>query len=385
MITKLLTKNDLPQFSEVSSTSFIHDAAETEFDETKDIFGTFIDNGKTLISQIECGYKSSFYGEKPLLCAAVGGVASKPEYRRLGGVRATFNKVFEAALNKGCAVSILYPFSIEYYRKFGYETIFKYINARCSFKAFEKIERFTDVTIATKDKKDEITEVYRKNAQKSNMMFERSDGEGFCLTPYNSCKYTYFINDDEGSGYIFFSANRTERTIKVDEILFSDKKALLKLLGFLRSYDGNYDTVIFEKLPVNTPVLNMLSDENRLISRNLLYGGSARILDIKAVLEANKYPLSYGKFAVKITDKEIESNNGVYFTEYENGKCKVTKKDSGEYDISLDAPAAARIFLAGEGLTLNDISYIDNVEIKTDCEDFLRAFPKRTTCFYEDF
>ncbi len=385
MITKLLTKNDLPQFSEVSSTAFIHDAAETEFDETKDIFGTFINDGKTLISQIECGYKTLFYGEKPLLCAAVGGVASKPEYRRAGGVRATFNKVFENAITKGCAVSILYPFSIEYYRKFGYETIFKYINAQCSFKAFEKIERFTDVTVATEDKKDELTEIYRKIAQKSNKMFERNDGEGFCLTPYNSCKYTYFINQGEDLGYIFFTPNRSERTIKVDEILFSDKETLLKLLGFLRTYDGNYDTVVFEKLPLNTPVLNMLSDENRLIKRNLFHGGSGRILDIKAVLEANKYPLSYGKFAVKIIDKEIESNGGIYFVEYENGKCKVTKKDFGEYDISLDAPAAARILLAGEGLTLNEIGYIDNVEIKTDCEDFLKAFPKRTTCFYEDF
>lgn len=385
MVTRKLNKEtDFRQFSEVSASAYIHNIEEMVFEEDKDIFGTFLDDG-TLISQIECGFMPLIYCGKPIVCAAVGGVASKPEYRRLGGVRETFNGVFENALNNGALVSILHPFSIGYYRKFGYETIFRYLNAHCSFKAFEKIERFTDVTLATKEHTEIIGEIYGNVAQKSNMMFERKNGRGFCLEPYKECKYIYFVNDGDSKGYIYILPDRSTRTINVEEIVFSDKTALIKLLGFLRTYDGNYDFVNINKLPSNTPVLGLLSDENMLIKRKLLYGGSGRILDIEGILNATVYPEEKGEFSVKITDARIEKNNGIYCVRYENGKGSVLKTERGNYDIALDAPAAARLILAREGLTADEIAYIPNVEINGDCADFLRAFPKKTTFFYDGF
>ncbi len=384
MVSRLLTKNDWEQFSQVSSTAYIHDAAETTFEEDKDIFGTFTDDN-ILISQIECGFKTCAYGKNNLKCAAVGGVASRPEYRRLGGVRKTFNAVFEHALNNNCAISILYPFSISYYRKFGYETILKHLNVTCSFKSFENLERFSDVTLATEEHREKLSKIYETITNKCNIMFKRENGENFCLTPYNSMKYTYFSDNGESVGYIVISPNRPEKIIKVDEIGFTDKFALLNLLGFLRTYDGNYDTVIFEKLPLNTPVLNFIDDENKLVERKILYNGAARILDFEAVLKTNCYPNEKGKFSVKLTDKEIKKNNGIFSVEYENGVATVNKNISTNYDIALDTLAAARILLSGEGFTAENLSFIPNVEIKNNCNDFLRAFPKRTTIFYDAF
>lgn len=384
MISRLLTKADLEQFSQVSSTAYIHDAAETEFNETKDIFGTFIDDG-TLISQIECSFKTCWYGEVPIKCAAVGGVASRPDYRRLGGVRATFDAVFKNALQKDCAVSILYPFSIGYYRQFGYEPIFRYIKADCSFKAFEKISRTAEFTLLTEKHKAEIEEIYTKIAQNSNMMFARDNAEGFCMTPYNSLKHTYFVNNGDSAGYVFVSPDRPSKTIIVNEICFTDKKALTELLGVLRTYDGNYDTVVFDKLPLSSPVLGMLADENTLIKRTLLYGGAGRILDMEKVLKANRYPQSYGKFTLKITDNQIKANNAVFTVEYENGNCTISKNTQTEFDIALDIAAASRILLGRDGLSLDEISYLPDTEIKNACEDFIRAFPKRTTQFYDGF
>lgn len=385
MVTRKLNKEeDFKQFSEISASAYIHNIEETVFEEDKDIFGTFLDDG-TLISQIECGFMPLFYCKKPIICAAVGGVASKPEYRRMGGVRETFNGVFNHALSNGALISILHPFSIEYYRKFGYETIFRYIDAECSFKAFEKIERFTDVKLVSEDASDIISDIYNTVAQKSNMMFERKNGKDFCLEPYKECKYTYFVNDGTSKGYVYISPDRPSRTINVDEIVFTDKSALLKLLGFLRTYDGNYDFVNIHKLPVNTPVLSLLSDENTLIKRHLLYGGSGRILDVEGILNVTEYPREKGSFLIKIVDSQIEQNNGIYSVKYENGKATVEKTESGNYDIALDTPAASRIILAREGLTAEEISYIPNVEIKGNCTDFLRAFPKATTFFYVEF
>ena len=385
IIRKLEKETDFEQFAEVSASAYIYNIEETEFEEDVDNFGAFINDGKTLISQMECSFRKSIYCQKPLICASVGGVASKPEYRRLGGVREIFNKVFTYSREKGAHISILFPFSIGYYRKFGYETIFSYINAECSFKVFERIERFSQLTLATIEHKDILSDIYKTLTLKNHMMFTRENGKDFCFEPYKKSKFTYFYSEENSKGYITFTPHRPTRTLNVEELLFTDKNVLAKLLGFLRMYEGNYDFVSFTKLPLNSPVFSIIGDENNLVKRTLHYGGSGRILDITAVLSANEYPMEKGSFSLKITDEQIPENNGIYTVEYENGVGTVRKNESDFYDLSLDAPAAARVLLGGEGLNADQISYIPNTEVKTDCKDFAKAFPARTTLFYDSF
>ncbi len=385
MVVRKLTLDDYEQFSEVSASAYVYNAEETTFEEGVDNFGAFINDGKTLISQMECGFKHNFYCGNKIGCAAVGGVASKPEYRRMGGVRAVFNTAFEHAINEGAVVSILYPFSIEYYRKFGYEVILRCVHAQCSFKAFENIERFNEVTLARNEHKEIIKDIYTEIAKKQNMMFARDNYESFCFTPYKSCLYTYFVNRDDAKGYVTFTLNRSGRTVNISELLFSNKTALLNLLGFVRIYDGNYDSVNFDKLSVASPVFEVIKDENRLVNRVYTYEGAARILDVKKILEDTQYPNEKGCFSIKITDNQIDKNNGIFTVIYEGGKGTVKKDVSTEFDIAMDIPAVSRIVLGREGLTLDEMSYITNVKIKTDCVDFLRAFPKKTTVFYDVF
>lgn len=385
MFIRKLDKDDFQQFSEVSASAYIYDIDETTFEENVDIFGAFINDGETLISQMECGFRQNFYCGDKISCAAVGGVASKPEYRRMGGVRAIFDRVFEHAVDKGACVSILYPFSIEYYRKFGYETILRTLNAECSFKAFENIERFNEVTLAMEEHKDIIKNIYADIARDYNMMFCRDNCESFCFTPYKSCIYTYFINRDDAKGYVTLTLDRRARTVSISEILFSNKTALLNLLGFVKVFDGNYDTVIFEKIPVTSPVFEAIKDENRLVKRTYSYQGQGRILDFEKVLKSTVYPMQKGSFSVKLTDGQIAKNNGIFTVSYENGVCTVEKDITTQYDLAMDIPAASRIILGREGLNAEEISYINNVDVKTDCNDFLRAFPKKKTLFNDVF
>lgn len=385
MITRKLTKDDYKQFSEVSASAYIYNLEETEFEEHVDNFGAFINDGQTLISQLECGSRENYYDNTTLKCAAIGGVASKPEYRRMGGVRKLFNDVFRSSYDNGTAVSILYPFSIAYYRLFGYETILRCLSAECSFKTFEKIERYNDVTLATEENKKTLIEIYKNLAPKYNMMFARPGGETFCFTPYKSCCYTYYLNDTSHSGYVTFTLDRATRKVNVKELLFADKCALLRLLGFIKVFDGNYDFVVFNKLPVTSPVFEVIADENRLVKRTYTYEGQARIINMKKVLEATTYPKEKGSFSIKITDEQIPDNNGIFTVSYENGKCVVEKDSSDAFDIAMDIPSASRLILGREGLTIDEIKYLNNVTVVTDCADFLRAFPKKTTVFYDGF
>ncbi|MBO5065633.1 MAG: GNAT family N-acetyltransferase [Clostridia bacterium] len=390
MITRKLTKDDYTQFSEVSASAYIYNVEETEFVESVDNFGTFINNGQTLISQLECGFRENYYGNTTLKCAAIGGVASKPEYRRMGGVRKLFNDVFRYAYDNGAAVSILYPFSNGYYRLFGYETVLRCISAECSFKTFEKIERYNDVTLATEENKDSLIEIYKAMAPKYNMMFTRPNGESFCFTPYKNCCYTYFLNDEAHKGYVTFTLDRSSRKVTVTELLFADKCALLRLMGFIKVFDGNYDFVVFSKLPVSSPVFEVIADENRLVKRSYLYEGQARIINMQKVLEAAAYPKEQGVFSIKINDDQISENNGIYTVDYKDGKATILKDSVKAPDLEMDINTASRVILGREGLTSDELVYLNSVVLDgsfgdTGCEAFLKAFFKKTTMFYDIF
>ena len=103
---------------------------------------------------------------------------------------------------------------------------------------------------------------------------------------------------------------------------------------------------------------------------------------MKKLLEANTYPDEHGKFRILSID-EFEQNNGIFEVEYQNGKATVTHRTDGDYDISLTAPAAARLLLSGEGHNAQTAVYIDGVQIKGNADDFFRAFPHRPTRFVD--
>ena len=388
MFVRKLTQADARKADEVCSSAFICSVDdEPKLEEGVTYYGAFLDDGETLFSQIEVYNKDCFYGSGLLKCAGVGGVATKPEYRRRGGVRANFQKLFDDSAADGWDISILYPFSAAYYRLFGYETAFKNAWASYEFSVLGNIERNTSVELMTEKTLGEMLDLYNKIARRFNLMYKRTDGQCFHTDPYKEKAYTYFAvaPDGEKTGYVSLTPNRAESMILVTEIGFLNKAALVTLLGFLRTFDGNYKKLVFDKLPLNSPVFDILADENKLSERRFYNCGSARILNLENVLKANIYPKEKGSFILKSIDECIARNNGTFKVEYENGKAAITKADGEAPDITLNAPALARLLLAREGLDEKALYYIDGVEINGDITDFLKAFPHLTTAFYDGF
>ena len=82
-------------------------------------WAAFEDDDRTMMATMTViPWQATFDGQGVCM-AGIGGVASLPQYRRSGAIRACF----EAMLRDKCGYSLsyLYPFSTEFYRKFGYE------------------------------------------------------------------------------------------------------------------------------------------------------------------------------------------------------------------------------------------------------------------------
>lgn len=382
MIIRLLTENDNIAHEKIASQAWCFTTDFKDLTLPAQIMpGAFDEKTGALMADMEVYDRRLAFNGSALSCAAIGGVASKPEYRRRGAIRALMVEVNGALTEKyGWDVAILYPFSVDYYKKFGYETAGSCLEIKAQFSALRNIPYGTAELYEGKNP-GELLEFYNEYASGYNLDFLRDDSYYFPENPYAEGKYTYLWRDECGKirAYATFGCSRADSTVTVFELAFADKPALMGILGFLRIYGGNFENIIFCKLPADCPLVHLLADYEKLKIRNYSVG-AVRILNIASVLEKTAYPEGKGSFTLKINDN-IERNRGVYTVNYENGKAEITKTDGGDADITLDGGTAAVLLRGVRGA--EELSYIQGAEISNANSDFFKVF-KSTVCFFCD-
>lgn len=388
MIIRFLNEKDISEFNKVSSSAFIWKVdpnADNKLPETAAVIGAFADDGKTLMAITECNDFKNYFGRGLLNCVGVGGVATKPEFRRMGGVRRLFSEVERLSVEKDWDIGILHPFSTAYYRLFGYETAGLYVRAKAPFSCFSHIERNCSVDLLEEGKLGDVLTLYDKIAKKTNLCFCRETGVYFNLKPYETTNYTYMWKNDAGEyrAYASYSVSRQESTVNVSEIGFLDSESLHGIIGFLRCYDGNQDYISFGKLPLDSPVFDIIPETSK-VERHLGNIGSVRIYNIEKVLKTRIYPEESGHFSLLAEDCH-KPNAGVYEVEFSKGKAEIKKRPDGNADISLTPAAASRLLTSGVTGGFDALRYRSGVKVFNENNDLLKAFPFERAFFTEGF
>ena len=382
MEVRYIKPEEAVDFQRVSAASFIWKFDEEEDSTVKFPVVAAFDEGKLIAGAEIYRYKTNFCGNI-INSIFADGICTKPECRRMGGVREIFGGLSELAEREDWTLGFLHPFSIEYYEKFGYANLNSIFSVKVPFSKLGGIARNTNVTLYTGEEFKELRELYEKCALRTNLMTLRESRQYFCETPLENAEYTYLRRDENGvaDGYVRFTVERPNNLV-VDEMFVLSPKALYGLVGFLRNYDGIAENLIVKKQHQGSPFACFA---NRLDGVSHAKDGelAGRIYDLKKLLECNEYPKEYGKFSILSID-DIERNKGIFDVEYQNGKAVVTRRNDGDFDISLTAAAAAKLMLSGEGFDENTAEYIGGVEIKGCTCDFFRAFPHRPTYFLCD-
>ncbi len=375
----MITAEEAVAYNKISAASFIW-----KFDKAVDdkveipVLGAF-HNGK-LIAGVELfDFKCNYCGNI-INTLVLSGVCSQPEYRTMGAVRAIFDNVGQTAAEKDIVAGFLSPFSITYYEKFGFANLNRIFTVSVPFHKLSHIPRSGLVELYTGEQLEELCRLHNKCVFRENLMTLREDKKHFCHQPYEEADYTYIYRNSRGEadGYVRFKVNRPDELV-AEELFVLTPEALYGIVGFLRCYDGIVKNLVVKKQYQGSPFA-CLTDRVDGVSYKTEGGSAGRIYDLKKLLENNVYPEQYGRFSILSIDS-LQRNQGIFDVEYENGKGAVSLRKDGSYDISLTAPAAARLLLAGEGHTAQTAVYIDGVKLQNDAADFFRAFPHRPTRF----
>ena len=383
MEVRLIKPEEGVDYLKISAASFIW-----KFDKEVDkevempVMGAFHDS--KLVAGVELfDFKCNYCGNL-INTLVLSGVCSKPEQRGMGAVRAIFDEVGRTAVENDITAGFLAPFSIEYYEKFGFANLNRIFTVKVPFSNLRHIPHCNDVEVFTGEQLEELCGLHNKCVFTENLMTLREDKKHFCDKPLEEADYTYIHRnaDGEADGYVRFKIKRPEELV-AEELFVLTPEALKGIVGFLRNYDGIVKNLIVKKQYQGSPFA-CLTDRIDGVVYELDHGYAARIYNLKKLLENNVYPVEYGKFSLLSLD-DLEQNKGIFDVEYQNGKCTVTQRADGDFDISLTPPAAARLLLAGEGHTAQTAAYLDGVELKGSADDFFRAFPRRATRFTDSF
>lgn len=328
MIIRELKQDEAESYISLSEFAFQYEMDKavrvkwiSEFD-PRGVFGCFI-KGKLAAAGSILSFGVNVNGitfESGGIC----GVATWPEYRRLGLIRSFMNYSLLHMRDSGCSLSLLHPFSIGFYRKFGWEL---FNDRKVMELTLDQLPRWKmDVGIVVKiDDWSIIQPVYEQYARKYNGMIMRNTAwwKERILNKRKSQIITYFDVHQKPRGYIYYQVEKRELT--VHEFIYLDETAKRALW----TYIGNHDSMI-HKVNLNAPADDMLSFQigEPSIQANFVPYCMARIVDLQAFVQKYKFCTDNAcHFDIFIEDDDAPWNqNGYEMVIDSNGNAVLNNK-----------------------------------------------------------
>lgn len=362
MITRLLKPEESWMWDEVMAVAFEYgfdrekaktEAAKERTEEEKKqsaknrCFASFDDDGKTIYGcvnshEYDCRFDGGVYK-----LGGVGGVSTLPPYRRKGAIRACITESLKDMYANDFTFSYLFPFSTEYYRKFGYEVAgvahewtlsLRDIKPRDVGGSMEQLFPGDDMS--------PLLEIYNKCFADVNMSALRDtySAELNEKNLMNDMRYVYLWRNDDGEPRGLMISKKTEDGGETllncthtfgcrCGFLLCDAEALNALLFFAKTaFSSDYDAIRFTALPQQS--ITSLVGENNEAKCRPFWNGMLRVVNVQRVLE-NCLCRGEGCVKIAVRDDIISENNGTWKLSFAQGKANLVEKTEEAADIEL--------------------------------------------------
>jgi len=306
----------------------------------ENVWGYFID-GK-LAAKVAVHPMRIWLNDRVIPTGGIAGVASWPEYRRQGLVRQLLLHALGAMREQGLSVSFLHPFSIPFYRKFGWEVVadsvlLEFPPDKC--KGFgmrgdmRRIERPLEELAL-------LNRLRRTYAARFNTMNDRDDAwwEERVLT---SDRYCFVCEDAAGEpqGYIVFSLR--DRLMNIAEWIWLNREAREGMLQFIANHDSMADKVQL-RVPASDRLPFLLGDPR--ITQTRMPHVMGRIVDVRAFVGEYAFLPGGGatRLRLRITDEAAPWNAGEFLLSIgADGRGSLEPAADGADAVGSDEPALA--------------------------------------------
>lgn len=284
--------------------------------------------------------------------SGVGGVATLPQHRRKGAIRACMNAALADMRERGDVFSVLYPFSRAYYRQFGYEDGASVSAWTIPFSAIRLPDAGGSIhLILPGDDLTCVRQVYEACAANWNLSFVQSRFiESLQKRSWmKDRRYLYVWSDEHGApgGMMLFS--KVDRVMdcrmefgKPNLLLFRDARALAALLNFAKGFAADYDSIRFTG-PQGLRIQSLISEGNHA-KCEVFYNCMARLVNVPEALRMCK-AAGEGEVVIAVTDEILPENAGAWRVTFNPGGDNAVEKTAAAPDIELPVGELTQLLL----------------------------------------
>jgi len=259
-------------------------------------------------------------------------VGTYPEYSRHGLMESLIMECLQRMRNEGQYISYLFPYSIPYYRKKGWEIMSDIVEFQVKDTQLPHYAGLNGKIRRVDPKHEDVVAIYASYAKKTHGVMVRNSiawnekfqedfwEEKFIDSDVNLQAAVYYDEDDVPQGYMFYRI--MEENYYIDEIVYLQEEARKGLWNFVSAHSSMIYNA-YGKTTGNEAVAFLLED-SEIIQKVSPYF-MARIVDVKEFLL--RYPFVGNDFQLRlaVNDRIVAWNNGTFVITVQEGKVSVDK------------------------------------------------------------
>jgi predicted acetyltransferase len=322
----------------------------------------------------------------------VTGVASKPEFRNQGIIRALMLKLFEDMHDKEIPLSVLYPFKHSFYEKLGYKLVD--VNFTYEFRISDILYKETNYHMKEVERiNDDIRSVYDVAILNFDYIAKRPAIQYWRRLFKNNFKFICY-NGNQPVGFLTIRFTKKEaqwewlkhpeKTIWIQETFWLDQTAKQTIFNFLWSHRDQRKYIV-GGFSANENIIDLLKTP-RIKNIYVFDNSLLRIIDVKTVLENLKYHRDEFSVVFHVKDKFCPWNNGFFTLTSEEKKINVKFEELLEKkgDVEIEIKYLAQL-LAGFR-TISDLLEFSFITVNKEKIELLQElFPLTNNYFHEYF
>ncbi len=311
-------------------------------------FGIFDEAG--LQAGLEINHYKIYMGSDLVIkMGGIGGVACLPASRGKGYAGEALKHALKLMKEYGEYTSFLFPFSWEFYQKYGWE----WTGLQRTYSVPTKVLKSTPETDYVRagieiDRKN-IEGVYEQYSKSYRGMMVREERMWDDILNHEEKTHTFnyvYVRDGIIEGYIILRGGKKEET-RIREFITLTSRAQQGLLGLMRRHEMQIDKFVWA-VPEEDALWSQIYHWD--IETKLEPAASARVVDVVGALTAWK-PVSpfHGQFVMAVQDKYAPWNEASWKVEIEDSGVKVSQTNDS-VDLSLDIQALSQLYFGSPNI-----------------------------------
>ncbi|MGF9770480.1 GNAT family N-acetyltransferase [Bacillus albus] len=347
--------------------------------ESHEIYG--IMEGEDLAAKLHLIPFHIYIGKEKFKMGGVAGVATYPEYRRSGYVKELLQHSLQTMKKHGYTVSMLHPFAVAFYRKYGWELCADLLICHMT-KSDLVMKKHVNGTVKRFNKEnhpEEVEKLYETFAARFSGMLVR-DKKWWLQAVYDDLTLAIYYDENKtAAGYMLYKIENNKMT--VEEFVPLHNEARNGLWNFICQHDSMIKELEMT-VSENEPLLYTLQEPRVKAEIKPYFMG--RIVDVEQFLK--QYELNWNdvqqEVILHITDSFAQWNN--VSVRLANHEITIMKEETIDKGIKLDINALSTIMFGYKRpLQLNELEIISGSE--AEIQVFEKIVPVREAFIYDFF